>query len=274
MGVAGKLVELRWRAAGHYRRLLPNGFLAPLTGLRGLEIGGPSAVFGSSGLLPAYDTLGSVDNVQWVAETAWHDSHKEGVYAPEGTPLGTMRVFDDVELLPFADATFDVVLSSHVLEHLANPLSALAAWHRVTGPGGHVLLVMPHKEGTFDHRRPTTTVSHMVEDFEQAVGEDDLTHLGETLRLHDRTRDSEPGGFDEWAERRRQNHATRVLHHHVFTTSSVASLLGRGGLEVLALETRWPHDIYALARFDGEITKPALIEQATRGSPLREDSES
>ena len=42
----------------------------------------------------------------------------------------------DVNSLPFADNTFDVVLVAHVVEHMADPKQALAELHRVMKPGG------------------------------------------------------------------------------------------------------------------------------------------
>jgi hypothetical protein len=64
------------------------------------------------------------------------------------------------------------VLSSHCLEHVANPILALREWLRVMTPDGTLVLVLPHKEGTFDHQRPTTTLGHMIDDYER---EDDMT---------------------------------------------------------------------------------------------------
>ena len=74
------------------------------------------------------------------------------------------------------------MLASHVLEHLANPLGALAEWRRVVGAGGHILLIVPQREGTFDHRRPVTKLEHLRADARELTGEDDLTHLPEILR--------------------------------------------------------------------------------------------
>ena len=44
----------------------------------------------------------------------------------------------DVMALPFEDATFDVVHAHQVLQHLADPVGALAEMRRVTRPGGIV----------------------------------------------------------------------------------------------------------------------------------------
>ncbi len=42
----------------------------------------------------------------------------------------------DFHNLPYADNSFDVIVSDQVLEHLANPAIALAEAHRVLKPGG------------------------------------------------------------------------------------------------------------------------------------------
>ena len=46
----------------------------------------------------------------------------------------------DVRALPFADASFDLVIGAHVLEHLVEPGRALAEMRRVLRPGGRVVL--------------------------------------------------------------------------------------------------------------------------------------
>lgn len=271
MGITAKLRQLRWRAAGHYSRPLPDGFIEPLQGASALEIGGPSAVFAAGGLLPVYPALASIDGVQWAAETVWHSLDREHGYRPEGTRRGELLVIDGVDLDGLSANRFDVTMSSHVIEHLANPLRALAAWRRITRPDGYLLLIAPHMAGTFDHRRAPTPLGHMIEDFERGVGEDDLTHLEETLRLHDRSRDSESGDHESWATRRRNNEATRVLHHHTFTTRSLLALLDYAGLTLHAAETRSPHDIYVLGRWaDARPDNTAFLESRRR-SPFAVD---
>lgn len=46
----------------------------------------------------------------------------------------------DVTELPFAEASFDVVICNHVLEHIPDEQRALAEIHRVLRPGGWALL--------------------------------------------------------------------------------------------------------------------------------------
>lgn len=272
MGVLGKARELRWRAAGH-GRVLATEFSDPLRDATLLELGGPSGVFTAGGLLPVYPLARSVDCVQWAASTSWHELDSGAGFRPEGDACGELLIFDDVELGPIGDARYDAVISSHVIEHIANPLRALEAWRRVTVPNGHLLLVAPHRDGTFDHRREPTTLEHMVGDFEQGVGEDDLTHLDETLELHDRDRDSDDSERAHWERERRENPRTRLLHHHVFTTPSLIALLDHASLQLLATEARFPHDIYVLGRWcaPGQRPENAGFLAERRRSPFRSD---
>jgi SAM-dependent methyltransferase len=272
MGVRGKLRELRWRQAGHYTRPLPPSFLDAAREGRVLEVGGPSAVFGAAGLLPVYAVAASVDGVQWSEDTIWH-GRQRGDYVPDGTPTGALHIVDGGTLEGLPDGAYDAVVSSHVIEHLANPLAALTAWRRVTRPGGGIVLVAPHMAGTFDHRRPVTTLEHLIEDLERGTGEDDLTHLEETLALHDRARDAEAGDMEAWAALRRANPQHRVLHHHVFTTASLIRALAYAGITVDAVETRFPHDIYVAGRFAEApaAVDASLLETALRTSPFSSD---
>lgn len=273
MGLADVLRNARWRAAGHMTRPLDARFTAPLRGADVLEVGGPSALFGGGGLLPVYPVAARVDNVQFAAATAWHDLSGQDAFAPEGPAIGTQHLLDGARLEGLEDDAYDAVMSSHVIEHFADPLGALEAWRRVVRPGGHLLMVAPHHEGTFDRRRPITELQHMIADHEARRGEDDLTHLDETLRLHDHTRDVAQDRA-AWEAERRDNHNTRVVHHHVFSTPSLLALLDHAGLELLAAETRFPHDIYVLARFPRSATDTpdnAAFLAASRPSPFRTD---
>jgi SAM-dependent methyltransferase len=48
--------------------------------------------------------------------------------------------------MPFADGTFTTVYASHILEHIANPLTALREWWRLLAPGGHLIVCVPHRD--------------------------------------------------------------------------------------------------------------------------------
>ncbi|MDY0340247.1 MAG: methyltransferase domain-containing protein [Coriobacteriia bacterium] len=79
--------------------------------------------------------------------------------------------------IPVADGSQDFVISSHVLEHLLDPIGALLEWDRVVRVGGTIFMIVPHKERTFDASMPRTTLSHVVADYEATAPEDHAVSL-------------------------------------------------------------------------------------------------
>lgn len=245
-GMARLAVQNRLR-----RRLRLYELCAPIVAdARGVEVGGPSAIFAQGGLLPLYPLLASLDNCDFAGSTIWHGEAVDGepFHFDADRPPGRRFIRDATALDGFADASYDVVLSSHTLEHVANPLRALAEWQRVVGPSGHLVLVVPHLENTFDHRRPVTTLDHIEADFGAGIGEDDETHVQEFLELCDLSRVPEPLSRQEFEQRTLAWVENRTLHHHVFDTELVVRLLDRAGFQLLGVETALPFHIVAIAK--------------------------
>ncbi len=144
--------------------------------------------------------------------------------------------------------SYDFVLASHVLEHVANPLRALREWKRVLKPEGVLLVLVPDKLTTFDHRRPFTTIEHLEADFRANTQENDLTHVDEILALHDLSLDLPAGSPEAFRERCLQNHSFRAVHHHVFSLEVLGLALQRSGLRVLVLATERPCHIVGFAQ--------------------------
>lgn len=218
-------------------------------GRTGIEFGGPSSIFGARGIFPVYPLAARIDNCNFDYRTLW-----EGEIKPQGgfhfdtrRAPGQQFVAEATDLRFLPDDGYEFVLSSHMLEHSANPLKALREWLRLLKPGGTLFLVLPHREGTFDHRRPVTPLQHLVDDFECQMGEDDLTHLPEILELHDLRRDPEAGGLAAFKARSERNSENRGLHHHVFDTRLAVELLDYSGLQIRAVESAFPFHIATLA---------------------------
>jgi SAM-dependent methyltransferase len=214
----------------------------------GLEIGGPSEVFRRwYGPLPVYSQVASLDNCDISRTTVWA-AHGDTYSFSRGKANGKTIFCDGSALSRVADQSYDFVLSSHNLEHFANPVKALREWRRVTRPGGGLILVLPNCAKTFDHQRVPTTVEHMIEDYERDTQEDDLSHLPEILQAHDLSMDLAAGSVDEFRSRSLNNFTNRCLHHHVFNETNSRELLTAIGMDVLAVESAFPFHICLLAR--------------------------
>ena len=239
------------RVQQEFRRTL--GFVADyrsrLRLREALEIGGPSETFSDAGQLPIYDALRSLDNCLYSGNTIWARTVREGntfVYHPE-KPAGRQIICEATNLQPIRDSSYDCVLACHSLEHIANPLRALAEWKRVLKDSGLLLLILPHKDGTFDWRRPTTPLAHMIQGYENGVGEEDLTHLPEILDLHDLSKDEAAGTKEQFRQRCLANQIHRAMHHHVFDTMSAMEIVNHMGFALVRVDTLRPHHIMILA---------------------------
>ena len=54
----------------------------------------------------------------------------------------------DIQALPFADGEFDLILCSHVLEHIRDDKLAMRELRRVCSPNGSVLIMVPLSSST------------------------------------------------------------------------------------------------------------------------------
>ncbi|WPF88252.1 methyltransferase domain-containing protein [Cyanobacterium aponinum AL20118] len=214
----------------------------------GLEIGGPSSIFEGRGFIPIYSVAKKIDNVNFAHNTVWEGSINEGnsfIFNKSKTP-GCQYVAEASNLEFIRNSSYDFVLSSHCIEHLANPIQGLSEWIRVLKENGLLVLVVPHKDGTFDHRRPVTSLEHLIQDFDNQIDESDMTHLEEILRLHDLSKDPGAGDFQSFQERSKRNKENRCLHQHVVDTRLVIEVVNYMGLQILAVEFLLPFHIVVI----------------------------
>jgi SAM-dependent methyltransferase len=216
----------------------------------GLEIGGPSGIFRRTGLIPVYTVAARIDNCNFGNHTIWEGkiNHGDTFYFYKRRVPGCQYVAEASNLSRIASASYDFVLSSHCIEHVANPLQALAEWTRVLKEEGLLVLVVPHKDGTFDHHRPVTPLEHLIQDFDRQTTEGDMTHLEEILRLHDLTKDPVAGDFPAFKQRSILNLENRCLHHHVFDTRLAVEAVHHMGLQILSVELFRPFHIVVIGQ--------------------------
>lgn len=83
------------------------------------------------------------------------------------------------------DASQDFVIASHLLEHLADPLTQLSEIYRVLKPGAVVLVYLPDRRHTFDRRRAATPLAHLIADHRDRVTVVSDEHIEDYLRKTD-----------------------------------------------------------------------------------------
>ncbi len=217
----------------------------------GLEIGGPSAVFAKGGIFPVYPIVHSLDNYNYSHTTAWNNDVKPtSEFRFDSTKLsGRQHIGEATSMRTLAPNAYDFVLCSHMLEHTANPILVLNECKRILKHGAILVLALPNMKYTFDHRRPVTTLEHLISDFEANVNEEDLTHLPEILTLHDLYRDPDILDMITFQSRCENNALNRCMHHHVFDKKLTKALMEHIDMEILNLIMVAPHHILLIARY-------------------------
>ena len=108
-------------------------------------------------------------------ELVRENSHLENV---DGIP--PVDVIDGAEeLASFRDGELDFVIANHVLEHIEDPIGALAHWVRVLRPGGVLMLTLPDAAQGFDAARERTSVEHLLRDHREGPAVSRESHYAE-----------------------------------------------------------------------------------------------
>ncbi len=134
------------------------------------------------------------------------------------------------EALPFADRTFDAILSFDVLEHVQDPARVLVECHRVLRPGGQIYVVFPSYWHPTEHHLSLVTRTPCLHWFfsgQELVGAYDAI-----VR--------ERGERAAWYRRARPELATWERGHTLngLTRARFTQLARRAGFEAVAMPLR------------------------------------
>lgn len=130
----------------------------------GLEIGGPNQIFKVNNAPPIYMLAKKVDGCNFSTNTIWEGALKEGnnYTYHDNKEAGYQFICEGNNLKPIQNESYDFLLSSHNLEHFANPLKALQEWLRILKKRGTLVLVLPDKRFTFDCQTPKLNTSKLI----------------------------------------------------------------------------------------------------------------
>lgn len=195
-----------------------NKYIDKIKNKDGLEIGGPSFFFRN--FLKVYKNINSLDNINFKSKTIWRNNKNKTsfVWNSNKNP-GKEMISCSTNISFINNESYDFILSSHQLEHVANPIKALFEFKRILKKKGILILVLPNFKYNFDHKREITTFNHILNDFESNTGEDDKTHLEEVLSLTDFK--NNPTEYETFKKLAQDNYNNRVIHHHIFDRNLV-----------------------------------------------------
>jgi predicted SAM-dependent methyltransferase len=155
----GKGAPLRWWENRHLGRFLRG---------RGFEIG---ALWKRFPVPAAVERVWYADRLDVEGLAEHFTGHEKGVL-----PIDLVA---DAMRLPVAPRSLDFLIACNLLEHLPFPLAALRHWHEALASGGALLLRVPDKRYTFDHRRTRTPLAHLVEEYEHPERFDRRAHYAD-----------------------------------------------------------------------------------------------
>jgi len=124
-----------------------------LDGLQGIEIGGS-----------AHNPFGlNTRNVDYTDSLTTVFKLAEIELCGEALPVD---IVGDACNIPLADHSVDFVISSHVIEHVFDPIAAIKEWKRVTVFEGIIYIICPLKEFVPGENREITKLSELIARYE------------------------------------------------------------------------------------------------------------
>ncbi|MFO6418779.1 methyltransferase domain-containing protein [Hylemonella sp. W303a] len=137
---------------------------------RGVEIGpGPRPQ-----ILP-----GAHIQVQYVEQATpdqWQQLYGKDTKTPVDPGLWKLYVVGNADQIPAEQNSLDFIFSSHVIEHLANPLGHLAYWSKLLKKGGVVAAVIPDMRGCKDYVFQPSTLEELDAEYRRGLMTPTLDH--------------------------------------------------------------------------------------------------
>ncbi|MCA3242661.1 MAG: class I SAM-dependent methyltransferase [Rubrivivax sp.] len=128
-------------------------------------------------------------------------------------------IIGQAHALPVEDGTLDFIFSSHVLEHLYNPLGHFDHWRRKLKPGGLVLGVVPAADGTKDFIRPPTSLLDLLAEHRAGGFAVPISSYEKWVR------ELQPHHPDPAGQARRQFEEKISIHVHVYDHVTITNML-------------------------------------------------
>lgn len=208
-----------------------NKVIEKLKDKKGIEFGGPTELFYNPIFnLSLYENVfldcGNMLDDNSFDHLNGHNNKSDFFYY--GNKIGNLYNVDctnENDLIKLYN--YDFVVTSHVIEHIANPIKTINFWKNLLCDNGYILTIIPDYRFCFDRNRKLTTMEHLINDYKTNIGEDDNTHIQEQIDLHDWSM----GGHPNFINLCKNNYKSRVVHHHTFDIKLIEELFQYCGFQ-------------------------------------------
>jgi SAM-dependent methyltransferase len=127
--------------------------------------------------------------------------------------------FDKDFLAEFDDDSYDFIVASHLLEHVAQPFLLVSDIYRVLKNDGILLIALPDLRNTFDNRRIPMDFEHFKKDIKLQIKIDEISHvidyMSNVLSINP----------EKMSSQETQKVITESYHVHAFTDRQFVFLL-------------------------------------------------
>lgn len=178
-----------------------------------LEVGGPSRLLDF-----LYPHLSSLDILNHPDSFARHSQQGNIGNLKPTIFLGDAASEDVLKI----HKKYNLIITSHTLEHIANPIKAIQLWSDLLTEEGIIINIVPNKNQCWDRDRDFVSIDHLINDYTNDIAEDDMTHVHESSCMIE----SKPNYYGEVGE----NNRFRIIHHHCFNEKSLSGMHEYNGM--------------------------------------------
>jgi len=140
-------------------------------------------------------------------------------------------IIGDACNIPLPDHSVDFVISSHVIEHVFDPISAVNEWKRVTRFEGIIYIICPLKEYVPGENRPFTKLTELIDWYKGKIKPENVKMFENQQGI-----DNDQGLPVEYIHEILANHETG--HFTVFDMNLMLEICCYCGLRIIATQPK------------------------------------
>ncbi len=135
--------------------------------------------------------------------------------------LVNVDIVDDAEkLLTIPDCSQDFLIANHFLEHAENTFATIGNFLRVVRPNGCLFMAIPDMRFTFDRDRESTSLNHLIRDYEEGPSWSRESHYEDWVRIVNKL-----DGLQAESEKRHILEMNYSIHYHAWTAADITDFL-------------------------------------------------